>query len=277
MDRIDCERARCLIHLRLDGELRDDESRLLDEHLEQCGDCRSLQEDLERVDAALREGLGAIEVFGLGSAGVAEQQVDATRQQVTRARRSRWMWATWLPAAAALMIVGLALLVGVPKLQRQAAVDAAPAVVISGGDAIHVFQPNQRTAQSGETGGTLQEASVAWGLGGEQIALEFAGGAQVGLSDEAVVRIGRESIDLFKGNLRADLQQSSGDFTVVTPWGDFSGPGSLFLVHSDVDGGAARLTVITGEVLVETHGRRRTLSAGEAITLKPDPQQTISL
>jgi len=171
----------------------------------------------------------------------------------------------------------VALLAAGPKLQRPAAVHAAPAVVISGGDAIHVFEPNEKTAQPGETGGELQEASVAWGLGGEPIALEFVGNARVGLSEEAVVRIGRESIDLFKGNLRADLQDAQGQFSVVTPWGEFSGPGSLFLVHSDAEGGAARLTVIAGEVQVEAQGRRSTLSAGQAVTLKPDPEQTISL
>lgn len=269
MDRLDCESARRFVHLELDGELHEDDSRLLEEHIEHCEGCRQLREDLQRVDAVLREGLGAIEP--------PEPSVEATRQRISRSRRSRVLWSTWLPAAAAFLLVAAALLVAVPRLQRPEGPPPAPAVVVSGGDAIHVFEPNEKTAQPGRTGTPLQERSVAWGLGGEPIALEFVGGARVSLSDEAVVRIGRGSVDLFKGDLRADLTQTDEDFTVVTPWGEFSGSGSIFLVHSEADGSAARVTAVSGAVTVKSRGSERSLPEGETVTLKPDPARQIAL
>ncbi|MGI5819575.1 MAG: zf-HC2 domain-containing protein [Armatimonadota bacterium] len=269
MDRLDCDSARRLIHLRLDGELPEADARLLIEHIERCEVCRRLQEELEQVDAFLREGLGAIET--------PEPAVEATRQQIGQVRRSRSLRMTWLPAAAAVLLVGLGLLLGIHRAQRPQEPVAAPAVVVSGGDAIHVFEPDQKTAQPGRTGTELQERSVAWGLGGEPIALEFSGGAHVSLSDEAVVRIGRESVDLFKGGLRADLTNARDDFAVVTPWGEFSGRGSVFMVHSDANGGSARLSVIAGEVKVARAEREQTLATGETVTLRPDPQRMIAL
>ena len=268
MDRLDCERAMHLLHLKLDGELREDDARLLAEHIEGCEHCRRLQDELERVDAALREGLKAIEA--------PEPAVAATRQEVHRARRARSRWYTWLPAAAAFLLVALVALLVIPGLQGPVA-EAAPATVVSGGDAIHVFEPNEKTAQAGRTGTELQERSVAWGMGEEPIALAFAGGARVGLSDEAVVRIGRDTIDLFKGNLRADLTNTEKEFSVITPWGEFTCSGALFLVYTDTNGGAARVSVISGDVTVARGGRERVLSENESITLEPDPKQTIAL
>jgi hypothetical protein len=268
MDRIDCQSAERLIHLELDGELRAEDARLLEQHLERCESCRELSEELHRVDGALREGLGALEV--------GEPAAEATRQRIGRTRRSRPLWGALLPAAAAFVLVALTLLVAAPRMQN-AQTPAAPATVVSGGDAIHVFGPDERTAQPGRTGTALQERSVAWGMGDEPIGLEFAGGARVGLSEEAVVRIGRESIDLFKGSLRADLRESEGGFSVVTPWGELSGSGSQFLIHSDVNGSSARVAVISGEVRVVRGERVRVIAENESMLLKPDPTQTITL
>ncbi len=269
MARVDCESARRLIHLRLDGQLGEDDARLLSEHIEGCAHCRRLQGQLEGVDAALREGLGALEVR--------DPDVAAVRSRVRRARRPAALWTTWLPAAAAFVIVATAVLLAVPGRQAPEIILAAPAMVVSGGEAIHVFEPDQRTAQSRETGTELQEDSVAWGLGGDPIALEFLNGARVGLSNEAVVRIGRTSIDLFKGGLRVDLEDAGDDFSVITPWGEFTGPGSLFMVHSDANGGSARLTVYSGEVTVSSRGTTRVVREGQALTLQPDPHRTITL
>ncbi|MFP4249533.1 MAG: zf-HC2 domain-containing protein [Armatimonadota bacterium] len=269
MERLDCEIAERLIHLKLDGELREHDRRLLTEHVERCENCRRLHEELSQVDAALREGLAALEM--------PEPDVDGTRQKIDRARRPRRSWSRWLPAAAAALLVATVTLIALPRLGGPGSVAAAPAMVVSGGDAVHVFEPDQKTAQSRRAGTQLQEHSVAWGLGGEPILLEFADGARVGLSNEAVVRIGRKSIDLFKGGLRVDLEDADEDFTVVTPWGEFSGPGSLFIVHSDADAGSARIDVYSGEVTVSSRGAQQVLTEGQTSTLKPDPERAITL
>jgi len=150
-------------------------------------------------------------------------------------------------------------------------------VVVAGGDAVHVFEPNQRVAHPGQTGACLEEQTVAWGLGEEPIVLEFASGARLDLGEEAVVRIGRGSIDLFKGWLRVDLTNARGPFTVSTPWGEFAGEGAVFSVQSSADEGAARLSVIAGEVTVDARGATRTLPSGSAITLKPDPRRVMQM
>jgi predicted anti-sigma-YlaC factor YlaD len=49
-----CDRAREYASLRLDGELSDFESALLDSHIERCPSCRAFAEDLLGVTARLR-------------------------------------------------------------------------------------------------------------------------------------------------------------------------------------------------------------------------------
>ncbi|MFW6437946.1 MAG: anti-sigma factor family protein [Armatimonadota bacterium] len=265
MEKLNCEDAERLIHLKLDGLLAEEDAPALAEHTKQCAHCRELQEQLERVDAALREGLGAIDL--------PEPDFAATRQRVRKAQRFRTAWTTWLPAAAALLLVTTVVLAALQSPD----LSAAPAMVLSGGDSMHVFAPDERVAQSGETGVALQERSVAWGLGGNPATLQFVGGARVGLSNEAVVRIGRNSIDLIKGALRVDLEDAEGDFAVATPWGDFGGGKGLFLVRAAADGGSASITVFTGEVTVESRGTKQVLTEGQMKTLQPDPSQAITL
>jgi hypothetical protein len=265
MSRLDCEEVKRLIHLQLDGELGDDDARLLEEHLQACEGCRALHDDLLRVDAALREGFAAIPL--------PEPSTARVRARVAQARGRRVVWTTWLPAAAAFLLVFVALVSTLHGRREPVVTSAAPAIVIAGGDAVHVFEPNERTAQPGRTGTALQESAVAWGLGEDPITLEFANGAQVELNDEAVVRIGRDSLDLYKGDLRADLTEAEGTFSVVTPWGEFSGEDALFTVYSNNDGTSSRLTVLEGEVALSRKGTTRTVGPGETIKLQPDPQQ----
>jgi len=275
MPDLDCEQARRLIHLRLDGELAGDDAARLDDHLTRCARCRRALDELMRIDAALREGLAAAEP--------PPQLAARVRARLSEAQSARPAWAAWLPAAAALLLALGLVLFGLSRIGTREGRPpgpvpmVAPAVVISGGDAIHVFEPDQKTAQPGHTGEELQEQSVAWGLGGSAISLQFAGGARITLSDEAVVRIGRDSVDLFKGDLNADLSDATGPFTVATPWGKMSAEGAVFDVSSRADEETAQLTVIQGEVAVEGRDLQRTIGAGEAVRLKPDPERVFEL
>jgi len=49
-----CDRVRAQISLRLDGELSQLESRMLDAHLGRCADCREYDADVTRITADLR-------------------------------------------------------------------------------------------------------------------------------------------------------------------------------------------------------------------------------
>ncbi len=276
MPDLDCERARMLIHLRLDGELAADDASRLERHLTGCARCRQARDELLRIDAALREGLAAAEP--------PLQLAARVRRRLGETRPARKAWTAWLPAAAVLLLAAGLVAFGLPRIGRGTSTGpaigppiAAPAVVISGGDAIHVFQPDQKTAQPGRTGEVLQEQSVAWGLGGAAIALQFAGGARITLSDEAVVRIGRDSVDLFKGDLSADLRDATGPFTIATPWGEIRAQGAVFAVSSRADEDVAQLSVTSGEVSVESRNTQCTVSAGETIRLRPDPERVFEL
>mgnify|MGYP000747325499 CR=1 FL=1 len=277
MPDLDCERARRLIHLRLDGELAADDAARLDAHLARCARCRRALDELLRIDAALREGLAAAEP--------PPQLAARVRARLAEARPARPAWTAWLPAAAALLLAAGLVIFGLSRIgpgtsdhPRPAPMPlVAPAVVISGGDAIHVFEPDRKTSQPGHTGDELQEQSVAWGLGGSTISLQFAGGARITLSDESVVRIGRDSVDLFKGDLNADLSEATGAFTVVTPWGEMRAQGALFDVSSRADEETAQLSVTRGEVSVQSRDMGRTVAAGQTIQLRPDPGRVFEL
>jgi anti-sigma factor RsiW len=49
-----CDRVRAQISLRLDGELSQLESRMLESHLSRCADCREYDADVARITADLR-------------------------------------------------------------------------------------------------------------------------------------------------------------------------------------------------------------------------------
>ena len=265
---VECDHARRLIHLRLDGELPAGDADLLARHLESCAECRALDEQLCRVDAALRAGLAPGEPAADFAARV--------RRQVETARRVRPAWVTWLPAAAVFLIAVIGLLVAGPRLRGPQA-PAAPAVVVSGGDAIHLFEPDEKVAQPAHTGAALPEESVAWGMGGSAIVLQFATGAHVNLSDEAVVRVRRDGLDLFKGDLHADLSAVTEPFTVATPWAVIEGAGASFRLRSIPGDDDAELMVDTGKVTVRRQGIGTTVAAGESVRLGPDPDSTFVL
>lgn len=265
---VDCDHARMLMHLRLDGELPAEDAALLARHLKSCAECRAIDEQLHQVDAALRAGLA----LGEPSADFAAR----VRARLEPARPAHPAWATWLPAAAVFLIAMVGLLVLGPRL-RPTPVAAAPAVVVSGGDAIHVFEPDETVAQPGHTGAALPEESVAWGMGGSAIVLQFATGARVNLSDEAVVRVRRDSLDLFKGDLDADLSEVSEPFTVMTPWAEIVGERASFRLRSAPGDDGAELHVNAGEVTVHRQGITSTVAAGESVRLRPDPESTFVL
>lgn len=265
---VECDHARMLIHLRLDGELPAGDADLLARHLERCAECRALDEQLRRVDAALRAGLASGEPAADFAARV--------RRQFETARRVRPVWATWLPAAAVFLIAAIGLLVVGPRLRGPQA-PAAPAVVVSGGDAIHLFEPDEKVAQPAHTGAALPEESVAWGMGGSAIVLQFAAGARVRLSDEAVVRVRRDALDLFKGDLHADLSEVTEPFTVATPWAVIEGEGASFRLRSIPGGEGGELMVDAGKVTVRRQGISTTVAAGASVRLGPDPDRTFVL
>lgn len=265
---VDCDHARMLMHLRLDGELPAEDAALLARHLEDCAECRAIDAELRRVDAALRAGLAS----GEPSADFAAR----VRARLEPARRARPAWATWLPAAAVFLLAAVGLLVLGPRL-RTAQVVAAPAVVVSGGDAIHVFGPDEKVAQPGHTGAALPEESVAWGMGGEAIVLQFATGAHVRLSEEAVVRVRRDSLDLFKGDLDADLSEVTEPFAVMTPWAEIAGARARFQLRAAPGDDGAELSVSAGTVTVRRQGLSSTVAAGERVRLRPDPQSSFVL
>lgn len=257
-----------LMHLRLDGELPGEDAAMLAHHLQGCADCRALDGELQRVDEALRAALS-----------VGEPSADFAARVLRRlepARPVRPAWATWLPAAAVFLIAMVGLLVVGPRL-RPGQVAAAPAVVVSGGDAMHVFGPDEKVAEPGHTGAALPEESVAWGMGGEAIVLQFAAGARVKLSDEAVVRVHHGSLDLFKGDLDADLSEVSEPFTVATPWAEIEGQRASFRLRSAPGDDGAQLSVSAGEVTVRRQGLSSTVAAGESVRLRPDPNSTFVL
>lgn len=266
METLDCETARRLIHLRLDGELTSEDAQLLAEHLSHCPECSERARQLSGIDDALRSGLAARES--------PDDLRERTHRRVARVRAVRGVWTTWLPAAAALLLAGTLAWVVTSAEQGPS---PAPAVVLSGGDAVHVFAPDQRVARPGETGAPLQERAVAWALGEISTTLQFSTHARVELSDEAVVRIGHGSLDLFKGRLRADLTHSEEPFTVTTAWGEVTGAGGVFSVHADADGKVATLTVLAGEVTLRSRDSERTLSAGESATMQLDPERMFTL
>ncbi|MEA3403846.1 MAG: zf-HC2 domain-containing protein [Armatimonadota bacterium] len=269
MDTLDCETARRYIHLRLDGELTDEDAHLLEEHLAHCARCRKACEALTRIDRALRS--------AVQSPRAPQDLAAKATERVHRAAGGMRLWRTWVPAAAAFLIAAGLLLLLRPAPEPEPAVSTAPAIVLSGGDAIHVFEPDARVAQSGRTGELLPERSVAWALSDTPTTLAFADGAEVSLNEEAVVRIGRASVDLFTGRLRADLRLADEPFTVSTPWGDVAGEHAVFIVRLDADSSSARVHVLDGDVTIAADGGQETVSAGQTAELQLDPEQEIML
>jgi len=92
-----CERARELIHRRLDGELMDAVRRQeLEDHLDSCAACRRARAELDSVQAALR----ALPRIPMRDEALREVWEQTSRSRPDRASRAR-RWLDWRPAAAA--------------------------------------------------------------------------------------------------------------------------------------------------------------------------------
>lgn len=265
MTEIACRQAHRLIQLRLDGELSDAHARQLEQHLAACAHCTRLAQDLGRLDGALRQGLS----LPTPPPGL----VEGVREHAARTRPRRL--ASWRPpalAAAAVVVAAIVYAVAVRHSGPQ-----APAIVAGTGGALHVFAPGARVAHAAEAGEPLQERTVVWGTDESRIPLQFADGARLSLSQDAVIRIGRRSVTLFKGSVHADLSRTQEDFALATPWGVVGGSRSSFSLTASPAHGSARLVVVEGAVRLRTNGRERLVQARRSVVLRPVPADVLVL
>lgn len=260
-----CKQARRLIHLQLDGELGEAERRELDDHLAGCAHCARLAAELGRLEGALREGLAAPVPQADLVAGV--------RQQVAPTRPARR--ASWRPYALAAAAVAVAAIVYAVALRPSG--PQPPAVVAGGGQSLHVFTPGSKVAHTAEVGEPLEERVIAWGADESRISLRFADGARLNLSKNAVIRIGRQSVTLFKGSVHADLSATDQPFALLTPWGVVGGSGATFSLTALPAQQFARLVVIEGAVSVRSDGRDSTVEARHSVLLRPVSSKVLVL
>jgi hypothetical protein len=265
MTEMTCRQAHRLIQLRLDGELADAHARQLDQHLAACAHCARLAQDLGRLDGALREGLS----LPIPAAGLAE----GVRERAARTRPRRV--ASWRPLALAAAAVAVAAIVY--GVARHHSGPEAPAVIAGSGQSLHVFAPGAKVAHAAETGEALQERTVVWGTDEARIPLHFADGARLSLSEDAVIRIGRRSVTLFKGSVHADLSRTQEDFALATPWGVVGGSRSTFSLTASPGVGSARLVVVEGAVRVRANGGERVIQARRSVLLRPVPADVLVL
>ena len=101
-----CEKFKRMISRALDDELSLREKTELEEHLEDCPDCRELEARLKR-SAALFMATGRVEPRGMLDSGFAERVAERVAERAADAKRRR-------PGAVrmALLAAGLALLIG---------------------------------------------------------------------------------------------------------------------------------------------------------------------
>jgi len=265
MSEMTCKQARRLIHLQLDGELTEADRCELDRHLAACGQCARLAQELRQLQGALREGLAATSP----QAGLVTAIERRLSRRQPRRRVSRWPYALAAAAVAAAAIVCAVALRHTPA--------SAAAVVASGPGSLHVFPPGSKLAHTAEAGEALAEEAVAWGTDEARVSLEFADGARLDLSKDAVVQMGRRSVTLFKGGVDADLSEARGRFSLSTPWGVCNGAGAVFSLTTSPTEQSARLVVTEGTVSVRTNGRDRVLEAGDSILLRPVSRNVLAL
>jgi len=104
VERVDCARARRVVHARLDGEaLAPDDASLVDVHLAGCDACRAVVAELEEIQRELR----SVQVPGLEAAAL--ERVWERTSRAGPARRGSVARRSWRVAAAA---AGLALALG---------------------------------------------------------------------------------------------------------------------------------------------------------------------
>jgi len=94
---MNCREAQTLIHKELDGDLGDDERRLLIAHVHNCRRCRAMREGLHHLAAAVRELPAPL----VPSAGLEE----AVTRSLRRRRRLRRTVGAGLAAAAGILLL----------------------------------------------------------------------------------------------------------------------------------------------------------------------------
>ncbi len=278
----DCKRAKELLHLRLDGELAGADADALTAHLAACEDCRAAAGELDKIASGLSEGLAAptppADLETRIRASVAAT-VQTAPEPLPQRRVAPMVWAFAAAAAVALALyVGTQMGAGAPPASVPGMLmGASPAIVVRGGESLHVFSDDSNVARPAHTGDPLDEDVMAWGVNETTIALDFRGGARLELSREAVIKIGANSITLIKGGLYGDLTDATDSFRVITPWGTVSGDGSAFALISGEQSEAARLLVSSGDVTIDANDSRLHAEAGASVVLREDTQHTLVL
>ena len=278
----DCKRAKELLHLRLDGELAGADADALTAHLAACEDCRAAAGELDKIASGLSEGLAAptppadLETRIRASVAAALQTAP---EPLPQRRVAPMVWAFAAAAAVALALyVGTQMGASTPPASVPGMLmGASPAIVVRGGESLHVFSDDSNVARPAHTGDPLDEDVMAWGVNETTIALDFRGGARLELSREAVIKIGANSITLIKGGRYGDLTDATDSFRVITPWGTVSGDGSAFALISGEQSEAARLLVSSGDVTIDANDSRLHAEAGASVVLREDTQHTLVL
>ena len=253
----DCRRMAELLHFRLDRDLADEDAEMLDAHLADCADCAAVWAGLSSVDERLRTRLAAPEPTpDLVAAARARADLPSTR------RRPVW-WA--VPAVA---LIGAAVVVGSSVFRARP--DGPPAVVRSEAP-LHIFADGETVSHTAFSGDALAESDVIWGADQEWAVLEFANGARIELSEDAIVQVGRDSLSVCQGSLRADLTRVREPFTLVTRWGVLQASGASFSLTAKADD-EARLSVTEGAVRIRQDGAFETAEAGRTVDLIPSPR-----
>lgn len=205
---IPCEHCEELINARLDGQLTDQEALLLEEHLDQCPQCRQLDRDL----TALHHRLGALSAAppaDLTAAILSQLEVPAMQ---TKRKKKKAPWAAIACAAAAVVLMVVALTPQMFPASGDTALEAAESAEPT---------PLETAPQEEKTTADLAEGAAEPEAAAASLTMEEAQELLIDyLIDQGL------SLDLVPGSLSED-----GSFWTFTGWNMDTGERTLFSVY----------------------------------------------
>lgn len=234
-----------LIQRCIAGKLPDDEARALQDALKSNKELRALYLDYTNLDVALESHVES-------RAAVNEVLASPTHGE----RRRPSGWGSWLPlgAAAALMV-----LAAVMVWTREKVPVLPVATLLRAEDAVWA-------GEAPPEGGRLSMGLLR--LRGGHAMLRLDGGAVLLLSGVVDLRLDDGgSVTLLVGEVRAEVPEAAGGFTIHTPGGKVVDLGTEFVASVNRDG-QTEVSVVKGEVEVpDVDGVVHRLTTGKALVL----------
>ncbi len=274
-----CTQVDSLVQAYVDGELRDSERAILEQHLSDCAACRKVLREHRATAALMFEALAPHQLSGDLTPAVLSHlphmdHVQSLAQEATwrikNPRRATLVFRALVPALAPMLLFVLGFAIYMAWPEAESAGRVVGMVVHRDGGVLRSHDDSTlRHAVALESRVTPDERFET--DRDSTLMINLAGPSQVKVDHNTRVKIvDTRAVNVEAGRVWLNVCKAREKFRVTTPLADIIVFGTQFAV--DVNGNRTVVTVSEGEVTVEQGERFAVLHAGEELEVRPQAE-----